>query len=203
MIFSSGSIEYLLVGLGNPGSEYDHTRHNVGFRALDYVAGAIGTDVKRLKHMALTGKGSIASHSVLLMKPQTYMNRSGQAVQDAARFYKIPPQNVIIISDDISLPVGSMRIRYSGSAGGHNGLKSIQEHLGSDGYTRIKLGVGGKAHADMDLADHVLGKISSGEFAAISENFAPMLSALELIVSGEREKAMSRYNRNAPKKETT
>ena len=203
MIFSSGSIEYLLVGLGNPGSEYDLTRHNVGFRALDYVAGAIGTDVKRLKHMALTGKGSIASHSVLLMKPQTYMNRSGQAVQDAARFYKIPPQNVIILSDDISLPVGSMRIRYSGSAGGHNGLKSIQEHLGSDGYTRIKLGVGAKAHTDMDLGDHVLGKLPPADFSAISENFAPMLSALELIVSGEREKAMSRYNRNAPKKETT
>ncbi len=202
MIFGSGKIEYLLVGLGNPGSEYDHTRHNIGFRALDYIAGACHTEVKRLKHMALTGKGEIASRGVLLMKPQTYMNRSGQAVQDAARFYKISPQNVIVISDDISLPVGSMRIRYSGSAGGHNGLKSIQEHLGSDGYTRIKLGVGGKAHADMDLADHVLGKLSSTEFSAISENFSALLSAIELIISDQREKAMSRYNRNAPKKDT-
>lgn len=200
MLFSSGSVEFLIVGLGNPGSEYDLTRHNVGFRALDFLAGACNTEVRRLKHMALTGKGTLGGHSVLFMKPQTYMNRSGQAVQDAARFYKIPIERVIVISDDISLPVGAMRIRYSGSAGGHNGLKSIQEHLGSDGYTRIKLGVGGKAHADMDLGDHVLGKVSSSDYAEISENFPALLSALELIVKGEREKAMSRYNRNPQKK---
>lgn len=200
MLFGSGSVEFLLVGLGNPGSEYDHTRHNVGFRALDYLAGACNTEVRRLKHMALTGKGTLGGHSVLFMKPQTYMNRSGQAVQDAARFYKVPAERVIVISDDISLPVGAMRIRYSGSAGGHNGLKSIQEHLGSDGYTRIKLGVGGKVHADMDLGDHVLGKVSSSDYAEISENFPALLSALELIVKGEREKAMSRYNRNPQKK---
>ena len=111
MLFGSGSVEFLLVGLGNPGSEYDHTRHNVGFRALDYLAGACNTEVRRLKHMALTGKGTLGGHSVLFMKPQTYMNRSGQAVQDAARFYKVPIERVIVISDDISLPVGAMRIR--------------------------------------------------------------------------------------------
>ena len=159
---------YLIVGLGNPGSEYDLTRHNVGFRALDFLAGACNTEVRRLKHMALTGKGTLGGHSVLFMKPQTYMNHSGQAVQDAARFYKVPVERVIVISDDISLPVGAMRIRYSGSAGGHNGLKSIQEHLSSDAYTRIKLGVGGKAHAEMDLADHVLGKVSSAEYAEMN-----------------------------------
>ncbi|MBO7158300.1 MAG: aminoacyl-tRNA hydrolase [Clostridia bacterium] len=200
MLFSSGSVEFLIVGLGNPGSEYDLTRHNVGFRALDFLAGACNTEVRRLKHMALTGKGTLGGHSVLFMKPQTYMNRSGQAVQDAARFYKIPAERVMVISDDISLPVGAMRIRYSGSAGGHNGLKSIQEHLSSDAYARIKLGVGGKAHAEMDLADHVLGKVSSSEFAEISENFPALLAALELIVKGDKEKAMSRYNRNPQKK---
>ena len=142
MFFSSGSVEFLIVGLGNPGSEYDLTRHNVGFRALDFLAGACNTEVRRLKHMALTGKGTLGGHNVLFMKPQTYMNRSGQSVQDAARFYKVPIERVIVISDDISLPVGAMRIRYSGSAGGHNGLKSIQEHLGSDGYTRISVGSG-------------------------------------------------------------
>ena len=127
MLFGSSNVQYLIVGLGNPGKEYEMTRHNVGFRALDYIAGAINTDVQRLKHMALTGKGMIGSNGVLLMKPQTYMNKSGQAVADAARFYKVPPSNVIIISDDISLTVGSMRIRANGSAGGHNGLKSSQE----------------------------------------------------------------------------
>lgn len=199
MLFGSGGVEYLIVGLGNPGTEYELTRHNIGFRALDYVAGACQTDVRRLKHMALTGKGSLAGHNVLFMKPQTYMNRSGEAVGDAARFYKIPSQKVVIISDDISLPVGSMRIRLNGSAGGHNGLKSVQEHLGTDRYIRIKLGVGAKAHADMDLGDHVLGKLSPAEYSAISENFPALLSALELIVEGDREKAMSRYNRNVQK----
>lgn len=199
MLFGSGGIEFLLVGLGNPGTEYEMTRHNIGFRALDYITGVCNTEVRRLKHMALTGKGLIADHSVLFMKPQTYMNQSGESVADAARFYKIPPMNVIVLSDDISLPVGSMRIRLSGSAGGHNGLKSLQEHLGSDQYVRIKLGVGAKAHADMDLGDHVLGKISPADYALISENFPALLSALGLIVAGEREKAMSQYNRNVQK----
>ena len=196
MLFGSSNVQYLIVGLGNPGKEYEMTRHNVGFRALDYIAGAINTDVQRLKHMALTGKGMIGSNGVLLMKPQTYMNKSGQAVADAARFYKVPPSNVIIISDDISLTVGSMRIRANGSAGGHNGLKSIQEYLGTDEYVRIKLGVGAKAHADMDLGDHVLGKMSAPDFKLISENFASIIPAIELIIAGEIDKAMARYNRS-------
>ena len=200
VLLGSGGVEFLLVGLGNPGSQYDQTRHNVGFRAVDYLAGACNVEVRRLKHMALTGKGTLGGHSVLFMKPQTYMNNSGQAVQDAARFYKVPAERVIVISDDVSLPAGAMRIRYSGSAGGHNGLKSIQEHLSSDAYARIKLGVGAKAHAEMDLADHVLGRFSPAEYTEISENFPALLSALELIVAGEREKAMSRYNRNPQKK---
>ena len=196
MLFGSSNIQYLIVGLGNPGREYEMTRHNVGFRALDYIAGAANAEVHRLKHMALTGKATIGSHGVLLMKPQTYMNNSGEAVADAARFYKVPPSNVIVISDDISLTVGSMRIRASGSAGGHNGLKSIQKYLGTDAYPRIKLGVGAKEHADMDLGDHVLGKISSADFKLISENFSSLIPAIELIMAGDFDKAMARYNRS-------
>ncbi len=199
MRFGSSAVEYLIVGLGNPGEEYELTRHNIGFRALDYVAGVCGAEVHRLKHMALTGKGTVGGHNVLLMKPQTYMNRSGEAVGDAARFYKIPPQHVIILHDDVSLPVGAMRIRLNGSAGGHNGLKSVQEQLSSDQYIRIKLGVGEKAHEEMDLADHVLGRFSSSDYSAVSANFPALFSALELIVSGEGVQAMSRYNRNVQK----
>ena len=201
-MYHTAGVEFLLVGLGNPGSEYELTRHNVGFRALDFVAGHFGVDPSRLKHMALTGKGEIAGHPVLFMKPQTYMNLSGEAVGDAARFYKVKPENVIILHDDISLPVGAMRIRYEGSAGGHNGLKSVEAHLSSAKYPRFKFGVGAKAHADMDLADHVLGKISPSDWKAISGNFDALVSALELIVGRKRELAMSRYNRN-PKKEKT
>lgn len=201
-MFHSAGVEFLLVGLGNPGSEYELTRHNVGFRALDFCAGNFHAETTRLKHMALVGKGEIAGHGVLFMKPQTYMNRSGEAVADAARFYKVKPENVIILHDDVSLPVGAMRIRYNGSAGGHNGLKSVQECLSSDQYARFKFGVGAKAHADMDLADHVLGKISPSDWKEISSNFEALVSALELIVQGQREQAMSKYNRN-PKKEKT
>ena len=199
MHLGTGGVEYLIVGLGNPGAEYEMTRHNIGFRALDYLAGVCGEEVRRLKHMALTGRATLAGHGVLLMKPQTYMNRSGESVADAAHFYKIPPQRVILIHDDISLPVGAVRIRLSGSAGGHNGLKSVQQHLGSDAYPRIKLGVGAKAYADMDLADHVLGTFSPADYAAICERFPSLVSALELLVSGEGEQAMSRYNCGAPK----
>ena len=198
MLFSSGSVEFLIVGLGNPGSEYDLTRHNVGFRALDFLAGACNTEVRRLKHMALTGKGTLGGHSVLFMKPQTYMNRSGQAVQDAARFYKVPIERVIVISDDISLPVGAMRIRYSGSAGGHNGLKSIQEHLGSDGYTRIKFGVGGKAHPDQDLADHVLSGFSSSEEKALAVALKNGADAALCIIDKGVPEASNRYNGSHP-----
>ena len=199
MLFGRGGVEYLVVGLGNPGESYDLTRHNVGFRALDFLAGACHVEVNRLKHMALTGRGTIAGKNVLFMKPQTYMNRSGEAIGDAARFYKIPPERIVILSDDVSLPVGAMRIRLNGSAGGHNGLKSVQEHLSSDRYPRIKLGVGEKAHAEMDLGDHVLGKLSPADFRLISENFPSLLPALELLLAGEGEKAMARYTRS-PKK---
>ena len=196
MLFGSSNVQFLIVGLGNPGKEYEMTRHNIGFRALDYIAGATNAEVKRLKHMALTGKTTIGSDGVLVMKPQTYMNNSGEAVADAARFYKVPASNIIVISDDISLTVGSMRIRANGSAGGHNGLKSIQKYLGTDAYVRIKLGVGAKAYADMDLGDHVLGKLSSSDYKLISDNFSSLIPAIELIMQGDFDKAMARYNRS-------
>lgn len=202
MSFGTAKVEFLVVGLGNPGAGYDLTRHNIGFRALDYLAGACQTEVKRLKHQALTGRAEIGGHGVLLMKPQTYMNRSGEAVADAARFYKISPERVVILHDDISLAVGAMRIRTSGSAGGHNGLKSVQEYLSSDRYMRVKLGVGERAHREMDLGDHVLGKLTPAEFAAISENFKVLPSVLELLLDGQFELAMSRYNRSAPREKT-
>ena len=200
MFGKNNGVEFLIIGLGNPGETYEMTRHNVGFRALDFLAGACNTEVRRLKHMALTGRGTIAGRGVLFMKPQTYMNRSGESVGDAARFYKIPPEHVIVISDDVSLPVGAMRIRLNGSAGGHNGLKSVQEHLSSDRYLRIKLGVGEKAHADMDLADHVLGKLSPEDYRLISETFSSLLPTVELLIAGEGEKAMAKYNRSPQKK---
>lgn len=200
MHFGRGSgVEFLIVGLGNPGDAYDLTRHNVGFRALDFLAGACQVEVRKLKHMALTGRGTIAEHGVLFMKPQTYMNHSGESVADAARYYKIPPERIVIISDDVSLPVGAMRIRLNGSAGGHNGLKSVQEHLSTNNYPRIKLGVGEKAHKGMDLGDHVLGKMPPAEFRLVSENFPSLLPALELLLDGEAEKAMARYNRSPQK----
>ena len=186
---------YLVVGLGNPGREYERTRHNVGFLALDDLASRCGAEVKRLKHMALTGKGTLGGEDVLFMKPQTYMNRSGESVADAARFYRVPPERVVVLYDDVSLPVGAMRIRLRGSAGGHNGLKSVQEWLGSDAYVRFKFGVGDKAHPDMDLADHVLGKLSPADEKRIRENFSLLEPALRLLFDGKGEQAMALYNR--------
>ena len=192
--------EFLIAGLGNPGEEYEQTRHNVGFRALDYLAGASGADVKRLKHYALTGRGTLDGHSLLLIKPQTYMNESGLAVSDAARYYKIPPERLIVLHDDVALPTGAFRIRPEGSPGGHNGLKSIGEHLHTDKYIRFKFGVGSDRNPDYELRDFVLGKMTPSDFTLVSENFPRMMQALKLILSGQLQKAISSCNHN-PKKE--
>lgn len=197
-MFFKSSVEYLIVGLGNPGKQYELTRHNIGFRAIDFLAGNFSISVQKLKHYALIGKGQIGSHSVILMKPQTYMNESGLAVADAARYYKIPVENIIIIHDDVSLPVGSMRIRLEGSPGGHNGLKSIENHLSSNQYTRIKLGVGQKT-GDIELADYVLGTFSSSDFDSIQSNFPLLSQAVCLLLDGEKQKAMSQFNINVKK----
>lgn len=192
--FLGGSPEFLIVGLGNPGARYTDTRHNVGFMALDYIASERNAEVKRLRHSALTGKCYIDGISVLLIKPQTYMNNSGLSVVDAARYYNIPAQNIIVCYDDTALPVGALRIRESGSAGGHNGMKSIIEHLGTDDFQRIRFGIGKKPEG-WDLADYVLGILPPEDKSAISENFKNLLPAIDLMMHNETDMAMSRYNR--------
>lgn len=190
---SSGA-EWLIVGLGNPGDKYENTRHNVGFRALDELAELARVPVQKLKYKALTNTCTIGDVKVLLMKPVTYMNLSGEAVGEAARFFKIPPERVIVFSDDVSLPVGKLRIRTGGSAGGHNGLKSIIQHLGSDKFPRVKIGVGGKPHPDYDMADWVLAKFPPEDKKVIDEMVQKAAKAAEYYIKEGPEKAMGRYN---------
>ena len=186
--------EWLVVGLGNPGAQYENTRHNVGFLALDEVAQAADVPVQKLKFKALTNTCTFAGSRVLLMKHITYMNLSGEAVGQAARFYKIPPERVLVFSDDVSLPVGKLRIRRSGSAGGHNGLKSIIQHLGTEAFPRIKIGVGGKPRPDYDMADWVLGKFSPEDSKLIDQMVQKAAQAAAYYIKEGPEKAMSLFN---------
>ena len=186
--------EWLIVGLGNPGDQYENTRHNVGFRALDELAEIANVSVQKLKYKALTNTATVSGCKVLLMKPVTYMNLSGEAVGEAARFFKIPPERVIVLSDDTSLPVGKLRIRKSGSAGGHNGLKSIIQHLGTDQFPRIKIGVGEKPHPDYDMADWVLGKFPPADKKVIDEMVQKAAKAVEYYIKDGPEKAMGKFN---------
>ena len=163
-------VEYLIVGLGNPGREYERTRHNVGFMALDYIAGRIGADIRDLKQMALTGRGVLEGRRVLLVKPQTYMNRSGESVGALLRYYKLTPDRLIVVYDDVSMALGKLRVRLKGSAGGHNGVKSIIETVG-DEWARVKVGVGGKPHPEYDLADWVLSRFTADELKAIQDDY--------------------------------
>lgn len=190
------NIDYVVVGLGNPGKQYDGTRHNVGFEAVDYLADKYSVSLKNLKFSALTEKVSVCGKNVLFMKPQTYMNNSGEAVSAAARFYKVPTDRIIVIMDDVSLPCGTVRIRKKGSAGGHNGLKSINHHLKSEDYPRIKIGVGEKPHPDYDLADWVLGVMPTKDEKTVKSRFDDIFRAIEFIVKGEFDKAMNECNRN-------
>ena len=191
---SAGGVEAIVVGLGNPGRQYEGPRHNIGWRALDAAAEAWGGKIVKSKHKALTDTVTVNGKKVLLMKPQTFMNASGEAVGDAAKFYKVAPQNVIVLSDDIALAPGVLRIRKTGSAGGHNGLKSIIAHLGSQDFLRLRIGVGEKPHPEYDLADWVLGKFSPADNKAIDERMADIVAALELMIAGEPDKAISKYN---------
>ncbi|MBQ4100914.1 MAG: aminoacyl-tRNA hydrolase [Oscillospiraceae bacterium] len=191
---STGSFEYLIVGLGNPGAKYETTRHNVGFNAIDRIAEKEGIAVSKLKYKSLIGDGMIAGHRVLLQKPQTFMNLSGEAVRDAMQFYKIPPENVIVIFDDISLDVGRMRIRRKGSDGGHNGIKNIIYLTGSDQYPRIKVGVGKKPHPDYDLADWVLSSFKKEEQDILNSVYDDCYSAICLMLDGKTDMAMNKFN---------
>lgn len=186
-------IDDLIVGLGNPGKQYEGTRHNAGFVALDAAAEAWGIRVTRAKFSALTGTGEVAGHKVLLLKPQTFMNDSGRAVGEAAAFYKLPPARIIVLFDDISLAPGRLRVRKSGSAGGHNGIKSIIAAIGQE-FPRVKIGVGEKPHPEYDLAAWVLGKPSEADRKAIAARTDDVRGAVEMILNGQFEAAMSKYN---------
>ena len=190
----SGPVEYIIVGLGNPGSKYEGTRHNAGFMALDYIADKAGADLKRIKFKGLCGTAMIAGKKVLLLKPSTYMNLSGQSVTEAMRFYKLPPQKVIILYDDISLEPGKMRIRLKGSHGGQNGMKNIIYLSGSDQFPRIKIGTGKKPNPQWDLANWVLSKFSEQELKLMYEAIDHVSSSVELMVNENAAEAMNKYN---------
>lgn len=189
-----GPVQWLVVGLGNPGPKYEWTRHNVGFLVIDQLADRADIPVQKLKFQALTNTALIGGQSVLLMKPTTYMNLSGQAVGQAARFYKIPPERVLVISDDVALPQGKLRIRRSGSAGGHNGLKDIIAHLGGDQFPRVKVGVGGKPHPDSDMADWVLSTFTGADRKAMEEAIDRAADAVTCLLEQGVDKAMSKFN---------
>ena len=186
--------DYLVVGLGNPGSKYWNTRHNVGFAALDALAEKLHAKVDRVKFQALTGQATLDGHKIILLKPTTYMNLSGQAVQAAAKFYKIPPQRIIVMFDDVSLEPGRLRIRKNGSAGGHNGIKSIISCLGSQEFPRVKIGVGAKPHPDYDLADWVLSVFPQDQRKAMDEVYARAAEAAVTLITKGPEEAANRFN---------
>ena len=191
---TSGKPEYIVAGLGNPGKEYEETRHNAGFLAIDFVAEKLGVKINRAKYNALCAEVRIGDKNVLLMKPQTYMNLSGTSICEAADFYKIPTANILVLCDDITQNPGKIRIRKSGSAGGHNGLKNIIQYGGSDKFPRIRIGVGAKPTPEYDLADWVTGKIPAEDKKAIAARFGDIEKAVSLILSGDFDRAMCLYN---------
>ena len=186
-------MDYIIVGLGNPGSKYENTRHNAGFIAIDKLARSYNTKIDKLKFKALTSQITIGPKKVLLLKPQTYMNLSGESVKEAVAFYKVPLENIIVLVDDVSLDVAKMRIRIKGSHGGQNGLKNISLHL-TDNYPRIKIGVGKKPHVDYDLADWVLSNFTKQDMVEINKICDNCVKAIELITAGDIQKAMGLFN---------
>lgn len=192
---SGGSgIQWLVVGLGNPGAKYESTRHNMGFLVVDKLAQNEKLKFNKLRFKAWTATWEVGGEKVLLMKPQTYMNLSGEAVGQAARFYKIPADHVLVISDDISLPAGKLRIRAGGSAGGHNGLKNIIQHLGTDRFPRIKVGVGSPQQAEHDIADWVTGKPMGEDQKVIIEALDKAVAAIPVLIGQGVDRAMNRFN---------
>lgn len=190
----SGGVDYMIVGLGNPGSEYEATRHNAGFIVVDMLAEKLGCGLTKLKFKSLYGTADIGGKKCLILKPQTFMNNSGEAVRDAAAFYKIPAENIIVVSDDISLDVGRLRIRRKGSDGGHNGLKSIIYLLNNDNFARIKVGVGKKPHPDYDLAAWVLSRFKNDEVDNLKKAAENACDAIKLMVEGKTDMAMNKFN---------
>lgn len=187
---------YIIAGLGNPGREYEGSRHNVGFMTLDELAGRYLIDVREKAHKALTGKGMIEGNKVILVKPQTYMNLSGESIRSVLDYYKVEPSEFIVIYDDISLEPGQIRIRKKGSAGGHNGIKNIIAHLGTQEFPRIRIGVGEKPER-MDLADYVLSRFSKDEKEAMDQSFRDGAAAAVSMMSEGIDEAMNRFNGSA------
>ena len=184
---------YIIAGLGNPTKEYDKTRHNVGFAVIDRLADRYGIDVSERKHKALCGRGAIEGQKVLLLKPQTFMNLSGESIRAAMDYYKATPEELIVVYDDISLEPGQLRIRLKGSAGGHNGIKNIIAHLGTQEFPRVKVGIGAKP-LRMDLADYVLSRFGSGEQKLMDEAFQEAAQAVAAMLTDGPERAMNHYN---------
>ncbi len=192
-IFSKSTIDYIVVGLGNPGAKYAETRHNAGFISIDYIINKTN-EKEKIKHDSLCVQTRFDGKKILFMKPQTFMNDSGRAVYSAAKYYNVPAENIIVVFDDISLEPGQMRIRRNGSAGGHNGIKSIIEYLNSSDFPRIKVGVGAKPHADYDLADWVLSKFPASDQKKIDSLLPWVEDAVKLIVNDKINDAMNKYN---------
>lgn len=190
-----GPVSFIIVGLGNVGKQYELTRHNAGFLAIDRIAEKYGAKIDHVKFHATVGECTIGGKRVLLMKPTTLMNRSGLAVGEAASFYKIPAENILVLHDEISFDPGMLRIRRKGSAGGHNGLKSLIASLGSDEFPRVKIGVGKKPNPEYDLADWVLGKMPEGDMKAMSSRFDDIAVAAEMIVKGDIDGAMAKFSK--------
>ena len=187
----------LIVGLGNPGKQYEQTRHNIGFDVIDYMANKYNIDVNREKFKGICGEGFIENKKVILLKPLTYMNLSGESLRAIMDFYKLSNEDVLVLYDDISLEVGRIRIREKGSAGGHNGIKSIIAHLGSDIFSRIKIGVG---QPKSDLVNHVLGKFSKEEREVLEETLKAVVDSVEVIIKTDTKEAMNRFNGFIPNK---
>lgn len=194
MFFSKGGAEWIVAFLGNPGLKYNGTRHNAGFMAADAMEKKLGVSINKMRFKALTQTVDIIGKKVLLMKPQTYMNLSGDAIVQAANFYKVPPERVIVVSDETALPIGKLRIRRGGSAGGHNGLKSVIARLGTDQFPRIRLGVGDKPHPDYDMADWVLSAFKGQDAADMELVAKKAADAVECYITEGADRAMNKFN---------
>ena len=189
-----GAPTHLVVGLGNPGAEYVKTRHNAGFLAIEHLAARVGARIDRARFKALTGEGTLGGMRVLFLKPQTFMNLSGEAVREAAAFYHIKPANIIVIYDDVTLDVGRLRVRGKGSDGGHNGMKSIIYQLNSNEFPRVRIGVGKKPHPEYDLASWVLSAFPEAELSMLTQAFDRVEKGVELLVKGDLSAAMQTLN---------
>lgn len=191
---SRGGVSWIVVFLGNPGPKYRDTRHNAGFMAADAMEKKLGVSINKLRFKALTAQATLGGEKVLLLKPQTYMNLSGESVSPAAAFYKVPPEHIIVVSDEVSLPLGKLRIRKSGSAGGHNGLKNIIAMLGTDAFPRIRMGVGAPPHADYDMADWVLSSFKNQDADDMRSLAVRVCDAVECYIAEGPDRAMNKFN---------